>query len=81
MLDVQDYAGRITQEIMRTKEEAIREALIALGWTPPDKALTSEEIELIIHALDCADGEGLIGNPRLQYLEPLKEKLELCQAH
>ena len=35
MLGVQDYAGRITQEIMRTKEKAIREALIALGWTPP----------------------------------------------
>lgn len=35
MLDTEDYAGKITREIMRTKEEAIRNALIALGWTPP----------------------------------------------
>lgn len=34
-LEVQDWSGRITREIMQTKEHAIRQALIALGWTPP----------------------------------------------
>jgi len=34
-LDTEDWGGKITREVMRTKEAAVREALIALGWTPP----------------------------------------------
>ena len=30
-----EIAGRVTRQIIQTQEAAIREALIALGWTPP----------------------------------------------
>jgi hypothetical protein len=29
-------AGKITEEIFQTKNDQIRNALIDLGWTPPD---------------------------------------------
>ena len=28
----------LSHEVMRTKERAVREALIELGWTPPEEA-------------------------------------------
>jgi hypothetical protein len=34
-LEVEDWAGKITREVMNTKDVAVRKALIALGWTPP----------------------------------------------
>jgi len=34
-LETEDWGGRITREVMNTKDQAIRKALIALGWTPP----------------------------------------------
>ncbi len=39
-LKCEDFAGNVRTEILRTKDEAIRQALIKLGWTPPadDKA-------------------------------------------
>ena len=33
---ITDIAGKITEEIIQTKSEQIRNALIDLGWTPPD---------------------------------------------
>jgi hypothetical protein len=30
-------AGKITEEIIQTKSEQIRNALIDLGWKPPDE--------------------------------------------
>lgn len=32
---ITDIAGKITEEIIETKSEQIRERLIELGWTPP----------------------------------------------
>jgi hypothetical protein len=34
-LDVTSPSGQIAREVMNLKERAIREGLIALGWTPP----------------------------------------------
>lgn len=33
---ITDIAGKITEEIIQTKSEQIRNALIDLGWLPPD---------------------------------------------
>ena len=35
-LMTEDITGRYYREVMRTKDEATRTALIALGWTPPE---------------------------------------------
>ena len=32
---ITEIAGKITEEIIQTKSEQIRNALIDLGWTPP----------------------------------------------
>ena len=32
---ITNIAGKITEEIIQTKSEQIRNALIDLGWTPP----------------------------------------------
>jgi hypothetical protein len=32
-----DIAGSIHRRVLNTQEEQIRQALIALGWTPPDR--------------------------------------------
>lgn len=42
-------------EIMRTKEKAVREALIALGWTPPDNELETLSRTTRFDAQDAAD--------------------------
>ena len=36
-LKIEDLAGKTITEIYRLKDEAIRQALINLGWTPPPK--------------------------------------------
>lgn len=36
-LTTRDMAGRITKEILNTKEEMIRQGLIKLGWLPPEQ--------------------------------------------
>ena len=33
---ITEMMGRIEEEIVQTKSEQIRNALIDLGWTPPD---------------------------------------------
>lgn len=38
-----EIAEQIRTAVFCTKEEAIREALIALGWTPPDDQFISDE--------------------------------------
>lgn len=30
-----DLQGRIAREVMDTKDQQVRQALISLGWTPP----------------------------------------------
>lgn len=35
MLDTEPPFGVFKREVIRTKEKAVRKALIALGWTPP----------------------------------------------
>lgn len=40
-LVISDIAGQHFTEVMHTKDEAIRAALIALGWTPPTDKNTS----------------------------------------
>jgi hypothetical protein len=55
MLDTEDWGGKITREVMNTKERAIRRALIALGWIPPPGERTEsprdtrEDCELCQH--------------------------------
>lgn len=31
-----DLVGRITHEVLDLKDDAVRQALIAAGWTPPE---------------------------------------------
>lgn len=35
--DIEDLRGRVAREVMDTKDQQIRKALISLGWTPPDE--------------------------------------------
>lgn len=42
-LVISDIAGQHFTEVMHTKDEAIRAALIALGWTPPADKNTSSK--------------------------------------
>lgn len=42
-LMISNTAGQHHTEVMRTKDEAIRAALIALGWTPPTDKNTSSK--------------------------------------
>ena len=55
MLDIEKPIGAMEREIMRTKEKAVRKALIALGWTPPPGERTEsprdtrEDCELCQH--------------------------------
>ena len=40
--------GNVSESIMDTKDKAIREALIALGWTPPENKKTSSGTLIVI---------------------------------
>lgn len=38
--DIGTYRERIVRQVLNTKEQQVREALIKLGWTPPEGATT-----------------------------------------
>lgn len=37
-LTTRDIVGRMTKDILNTKEEMVRQALIQLGWLPPEES-------------------------------------------
>ena len=39
--DIGTYRERIVRQVLNTKEQQVREALIKLGWTPPCLLYTS----------------------------------------
>lgn len=51
-LKCQMLAERFSVEVMKTKEAAIRSALIALGWTPPEQPTEKALQEAYVHT--CA---------------------------
>lgn len=64
-LDITLPSGQIAREVMNLKERAIREGLIALGWTPPGIA------DRLAESLDTLTS--VIG------LTPIKGNLEALQ--
>lgn len=73
-----NFHRSMTVEIMRTKDDAVQQALIALGWTPPGEHPTEPNQAAVESALELADhtqnGEAryLIGNklrPHMQERE------------
>lgn len=50
-LTTRDIVGRMTKDILNTKEEMIRQALIQLGWLPPEEV---EKLKLEISILEDA---------------------------
>lgn len=42
MLKMDGMADQVTREVLNLKEQAVRDALIALGWTPPTVGLDEE---------------------------------------